>query len=58
MLHLQDERILRLKGQCRALDGFPPAALTGVPPVEAMELLLDKLKKTGNNIEFLLSLDF
>ncbi|MBI4663640.1 MAG: transcription termination factor Rho [Verrucomicrobia bacterium] len=30
-------------------------ALTGVPPVEAMELLLNKLKKTRNNIEFLLS---
>ncbi len=29
-------------------------ALTGVPPVEAMELLLGKLKKTGSNIEFLL----
>jgi len=32
-------------------------ALTGVPPVEAMELLLGKLKNTGNNIEFILSLD-
>jgi transcription termination factor Rho len=31
-------------------------ALTGVPPVEAMELLLNKLKKTGSNIEFLLSM--
>lgn len=31
-------------------------ALTGVPPVEAMELLLGKLKKTRNNIEFLLSM--
>jgi len=30
-------------------------ALTGVPPVEAMELLLGKLKKTKSNIEFLLS---
>src|SRR5882672_6639944 len=29
-------------------------ALTGVPPVEAMELLLNKLKKTRSNIEFLL----
>ncbi|MCP5518090.1 MAG: transcription termination factor Rho [Verrucomicrobiales bacterium] len=29
-------------------------ALTGVPPVEGMELLLGKLKKTGSNIEFLL----
>ena len=31
-------------------------ALTGVPPVEAMELLLNKLKKTGSNIEFLLTM--
>jgi transcription termination factor Rho len=31
-------------------------ALTGVPPVEAMELMLGKLKKTGSNIEFLLNL--
>ncbi len=31
-------------------------ALTGVPPVEAMELLLNKLKKTKSNVEFLLSL--
>ncbi|MCS7338132.1 MAG: transcription termination factor Rho [Verrucomicrobiae bacterium] len=31
-------------------------ALTGVPPVEAMELLLNKLKKTKTNVEFLLSL--
>jgi transcription termination factor Rho len=31
-------------------------ALTGVPPVEAMELLLGKLKKTRNNIEFLLGM--
>lgn len=31
-------------------------ALTGVPPVEAMELLLGKLKKTRSNIEFLLTL--
>ncbi|MGC8828490.1 MAG: transcription termination factor Rho [Verrucomicrobiia bacterium] len=31
-------------------------ALTGVPPVEAMELLLNKLKKTRSNIEFLLTL--
>ena len=30
-------------------------ALTGVPPVEAMDLMLNKLKKTGSNIEFLLS---
>jgi transcription termination factor Rho len=26
-----------------------------VPPVEAMELLLNKLKKTRSNIEFLLA---
>ncbi|MDC0316246.1 transcription termination factor Rho [Verrucomicrobia bacterium] len=31
-------------------------ALTGVPPVEAMDLLLGKLKKTENNIEFLLQM--
>ncbi len=31
-------------------------ALTGVPPVEAMELVLTKLKKTRSNIEFLLSM--
>src|SRR5947209_2118488 len=31
-------------------------ALTGVPPVESMELVLNKLKKTGSNIEFLLSM--
>jgi transcription termination factor Rho len=31
-------------------------ALTGVPPVEAMELLLGKLKKTKSNIEFLLGM--
>ncbi len=31
-------------------------ALTGVPPVEAMELVLGKLKKTGSNIGFLLSM--
>jgi transcription termination factor Rho len=31
-------------------------ALTGVPPVEAMELMLGKLKKTGSNIEFLLQM--
>jgi len=30
-------------------------ALTGVPPVEGMEKLLDKLKQTRNNIEFLLT---
>ncbi len=31
-------------------------ALTGVPPVEAMELLLNKLKKTPNNVAFLLGM--
>jgi transcription termination factor Rho len=31
-------------------------ALTGVPPVEAMELLLGKLKKVRTNIEFLLTM--
>ena len=31
-------------------------ALTGVPPVESMELLLNKLKKTRSNIEFLLAM--
>jgi transcription termination factor Rho len=31
-------------------------ALTGVPPVEAMELLLGKLKKHKSNIEFLLQM--
>lgn len=30
-------------------------ALTGVPPVEGMEMLLGKLKHTTNNIEFLLT---
>ena len=32
-------------------------ALTDVPPVEAMELLLTKLKQTPNNIAFLMSMD-
>ncbi len=31
-------------------------ALTGVPPVEAMELMLNKLRQTKSNIEFLLSM--
>ena len=31
-------------------------ALNGVPPVEAMELMLNKLKKTKSNIEFLLNM--
>ena len=33
-------------------------ALAGVPPVEAMELVIEKLKKTGSNAEFLLSMKF
>jgi len=32
-------------------------ALTDVPPVEAMELLLSKLKQAPNNIAFLMSMD-
>ena len=31
-------------------------ALNGVPAVEAMELLVNRLKKTGSNAEFLLAL--
>src|SRR6201996_3532331 len=31
-------------------------ALTGVPPVESMELMLNKLKKNKSNIEFLLNM--
>ena len=31
-------------------------ALTGVPPVESMDLMLGKLKKTKSNIEFLLNM--
>ena len=31
-------------------------ALTGVPPVESMDLMLGKLKKTRSNIEFLLNM--
>ena len=31
-------------------------ALTGVPPIESMELLLGKLRKTPNNAVFLLSM--
>ncbi len=31
-------------------------ALVGVPPVEAMDLLLGKLRKTPSNIMFLLSM--
>jgi transcription termination factor Rho len=33
-------------------------ALAGVPPVEAMELIIEKLKKTKSNAEFLLSMKF
>ena len=28
-----------------------------MPPVEAMELLLERLKKTKNNVEFLLAMN-
>ena len=31
-------------------------AINGVPPAEAMELLLGRLKKVKTNIEFLLTL--
>ncbi|HIE11390.1 MAG TPA: transcription termination factor Rho, partial [Kiritimatiellae bacterium] len=31
-------------------------ALNGVPPVEAMELLVNRLKKTKTNAEFLMTL--
>ena len=33
-------------------------ALAGVPAIEAMELVIEKLKKTGSNVEFLLSMKF
>jgi len=33
-------------------------ALAGVPPVEAMELVIEKLKKTKSNAEFLLAMKF
>ena len=33
-------------------------ALVEVPAVEAMELVVEKLKKTGSNAEFLLSMKF
>jgi transcription termination factor Rho len=33
-------------------------ALAGVPPVEAMELIVEKLQKTKSNAEFLLSMKF
>jgi transcription termination factor Rho len=31
-------------------------AINGVPPVEAMEMILNRLKKTSSNAEFLLSM--
>jgi len=31
-------------------------AINGVPPVEAMEMIVNRLKKTGSNAEFLLSM--
>jgi transcription termination factor Rho len=31
-------------------------ALNGVPPVEAMELLINKLRKSRSNLEFLVTL--
>ena len=31
-------------------------AINGVPPVEAMEMILNRLKKTGSNAEFLMSM--
>lgn len=33
-------------------------ALSGVPPLEAIEMLIEKLKKTQSNAEFLLSMKF
>jgi len=32
-------------------------ALSSLPPIEAMELLLERLKKTQNNVEFLLAMN-
>jgi len=32
-------------------------ALASLPPVEAMELLLERLKKTKTNVEFLLAMN-
>jgi transcription termination factor Rho len=32
-------------------------ALSSLPPVEAMELLMGRLKKTKNNVEFLLAMN-
>jgi transcription termination factor Rho len=31
-------------------------ALNGVPPVEAMEMIVNRLKKTKTNVEFLVSM--
>ncbi len=31
-------------------------AVSGVPPVEAMEMIINRLKKTGSNVEFLMSM--
>ena len=32
-------------------------AMQGIPPVEAMEMLISRLKKTRSNAEFLLSIN-
>jgi transcription termination factor Rho len=32
-------------------------AMSSLPPVEGMELLLERLKKTKNNVEFLLAMN-
>jgi transcription termination factor Rho len=31
-------------------------AMNGVPPVEAMELIVNRLKKTKSNVEFLMAM--
>jgi transcription termination factor Rho len=31
-------------------------AINGVPPVEAMELIVNRLKKTKSNVEFLMAM--
>ena len=49
------EEVLYLPDECSRV-AILRRALTGVPPVEAMDLLLGKLKKTGSNIEFLLNM--
>ncbi|MGC4075222.1 MAG: transcription termination factor Rho [Nibricoccus sp.] len=43
------EEILRIHGLRRAMQG--------IPPVEAMEMLINRLKKTKTNAEFLMSLN-